>query len=138
VKGGHNRKTPEQHRAAGTYRSDRHGGDVVNFADVAPSCPASLSPEARKQWFAVCGELQAAGTLKRAYSAAIAAYCVLYAAFLEDPPAFSRDSHTQLRQYIALLGLAPAAVGRVRADLRPHARPPKRDKDYRGFDDLDA
>src|SRR5262245_31125036 len=55
--GGHNRKSPDEHILAGTFREDRHGSAVRALAPapaVAPSPlpppPADLSRQMRDEW----------------------------------------------------------------------------------------
>ena len=54
--GGHNRKTAEEHKLAGTYRASRHGLRAVNAqalpepAGESPAPPAGLSPHAVAEW----------------------------------------------------------------------------------------
>lgn len=115
MKGGQNRKTPEQLKRDGTRRPDRHGheADDVDFEGGMPHCPPSLTDEGRKVWNRVVKDLKAAGQLRKAYEAVIAAYASLYAEFLTDPSDFPATKYTQLRLLIAELGLSPVSRSRL-------------------------
>lgn len=115
MRGGQNKKTPEQLKRDGTRRKDRHGveADDVEFEAGTPHCPASLDGEARKVWNRVVNDLRAAGQLRKPYEAVIAAYSALYAEFLSNPADFTAAKYTQLRLLIIELGLSPVSRGRL-------------------------
>ena len=49
------------------------------LAPGVPECPATLTDEAKREWFRISSELVAAGLLTCADRAALAAYCQLWA-----------------------------------------------------------
>ena len=51
--------------------------------DGIPDCPAHLEGEARAEWFRTASVLQEMGLLTRADRSALAAYCVVYARWLQ-------------------------------------------------------
>lgn len=117
--GGHNRKTDQAHKLAGTFRKDRHGDPEakVEFPDGVMDVPVYLTEQAKREWFRVAPILKEAGLFKPAYRTTIARYCELTAMAEELGRAFALD--TELRQYINMLGLCPQAVGRIVGQKAP-------------------
>lgn len=112
-------------------------------APGAPDPPPHLSAEALAEWGRVCVELAAVGLLCRADRAALAAYCQVWARWVqaeeglagEGPVIQTRDGNAaqnpwlwvankaldQLRHYAALFGLDPSSRSRIKV-------PPKQDE----------
>lgn len=131
MRGGQNKKTPEQLKRDGTRRKDRHGVEAndVEFEEGTPHCPPELSGEARKIWNRTVNDLRAAGQLRKPYEAVIASYSVLYAAFLSAPEEFTAAHYAQLRMLIAELGLSPVSRGRLSGGKAKSDKP----GDFAGF-----
>ena len=72
--GGRNKKSAAQHRAAGTFRPDRHGGVEVNLTEGEPLKPETLSEAASGEWDRVAGLMKDAGTLSPSDGEAIGNY----------------------------------------------------------------
>jgi P27 family predicted phage terminase small subunit len=78
--GGRNSKTTQEHDLAGTRRDDRHGEfDSPNPPKIKPDPPKELEGDARAEWDAMVGRLEASGTLTLVDDAAVYQYCRLYA-----------------------------------------------------------
>lgn len=115
---------------------------------ATPTRPAWLSPEAKREWTRVAGELAALGILSQLDRATLAMYCQAWSDYCDlskalqkegwtvatdksvkrHPAAASlREAHERVRSAAAELGMTPAA--RVRL-----AYP----RDYDGLDPLEA
>jgi P27 family predicted phage terminase small subunit len=115
-----------------------------------PKAPPHLSKEAKAEWKRVTAELDAAGLLTRADRAALAAYCVVWARWVEAETALAAKGPVyataegnlaqnpwlwvcnkaldQLRAYAVQFGLSPASRTRLEAP------PPPPDKEENAFD----
>lgn len=100
-----------------------------------PTCPKELSPTAKKEWRRITRELEPLGMLTALDLAGLAAYCALYARWVEaedkvreigmlmkTPNGYpilnpyltvAQASLKQMRGYLQEFGLSPAARSRV-------------------------
>src|SRR5215471_15173342 len=70
--GGRNAKSPEEHRAQGTFQKVRHDGyEIPDPPPGIPEPPMRLEGLARQEWDNMVGRLQASGTLKKVDDAAV-------------------------------------------------------------------
>ncbi|TVQ59904.1 MAG: phage terminase small subunit P27 family [Phycisphaerales bacterium] len=103
----------------------------------APTCPAHLSPEAKREWARVVKELDRLGLVTTIDRAALAAYCQLYARWafaekhlqdqgyvIETPNgmqmpspyvSISSKALEQMKAYMVEFGMTPSARTRVNA-----------------------
>lgn len=109
------RKPIAHHKAAGTYRKDRHGGwsEPHDLETVPPAPPESLTPPARKEWERIVHVLGTSGRLTALDSVVLQQYCELAAEHAIDPRNFSAAKHTQLRMCASELGLTPTSRSKV-------------------------
>lgn len=114
-------------------------------APELPAPPDHLSAGARAEWARVAPELHRLGVLTMADRSTMAAYCQVYAQWVEAEAAIAREgltmmstkgtlmahpavriSHqalTLLRQYMTELGLTPASRARLATGNKPPADP---------------
>lgn len=67
----------------GTFRKDRHAGSEATPDPAIPPPPEHLNQVASVEWGRVSQELYNCGLLTRVDRAALAAYCVVYARWVE-------------------------------------------------------
>lgn len=131
------------HEAQGTFRKDRHAKTVdLGRPDVA--APSFLVGLEKKEWSRVAPILAAAGLLRDADHAMLAAYCEAYAEFVEAKKMLKKKGRTfttdkgyvsaspwvaiknnaadRMGKFAAHFGLSPASRARVPA---PEAKPEK-------------
>lgn len=119
------------------------GKRAINAAEpkpkpAIPTCPPELNGAARKEWKRMAKELAALGLLTKIDRAGLAAYCALYARWIEaeaqivkhgmlikSPNGYPMQSPylsiatqclKQLRGYLQEFGLSPSARSRVKAE----------------------
>lgn len=110
---------PHLRLVEGTYREDRHGpvspGAVLT--DIRrPVRPARMSRGAVAAWKKF---IEPAGWLDWTRGAAAAAFCELWAEFQAAPARFPSAKHSQMRAYMADLGLTDARRRIVQAKAQP-------------------
>lgn len=64
-----------QHILSGTFRADRHSGDVPKPADGVPTCPKDLGADAKKVWRELVRTMKKAGILTKADGWLMARFC---------------------------------------------------------------
>jgi P27 family predicted phage terminase small subunit len=109
-----------------------------------PTCPAHLKNEARREWFRIGRELEMLGVVAKTDRAALAAYCQLYARWVEAEAALAeqgmiveaingakgrnphlgivKDALEQMRKYLIEFGLTPSS--RSRLHVAPQSKRP--------------
>ena len=70
------------HQLRGTFRPDRHSDSVVPKTGL-PTCPAHLNSTAKREWKRVLSELGPIGLATKLDRSALAAYCQVYARWVE-------------------------------------------------------
>jgi len=110
-----------QHRAAGTYRKDRHGSrnEPAGIPTLPPAPPENLTPGARDEWQRVIQLMGSSGQLTALDATALRAYCELTAELAEDPRSFNASRHTALRLLAGELGLTPHGRNRLPEPQKP-------------------
>lgn len=77
--GGHNAKTPDQHRTDGTYRPDRHGeSEGPEPPQGLPKPPKALSKGAKAEWDRMVKRLETSRTVSVVDDAALYQYVNLF------------------------------------------------------------
>ena len=77
--GGHNAKTPEAHRLAGSFKSERHSGyQGPKVVKGTPTAPKPLEAEAKAEWDRMVARLEVSGTVSTVDDAALFQYCRLF------------------------------------------------------------
>lgn len=123
-------------KARGTYRADRHSGEVV-APSGRPECPDWLPTAAREKWDEVVPVLERMGVLTLADGEVLAAFCVAWDQFRTATNIIARGGPVlatkggyfypnpavairaaaleQLRRFAGMFGLSPADRAKLRA-----------------------
>lgn len=115
------RKTLAQHKAAGTYRRDRHGSwsEPTGVDTLPPPPPSTLTDLARAEWQRVIALLGTTGRLTSLDTALLTSYAELVAQLTEAPRDFTAAQHTALRLAASELGLTPTARTKIQEAEQP-------------------
>lgn len=130
----------------GTYRPDRAAPNEPMPEAAIPDAPETLSPEARREWQRMAGQLCDLGLLTEIDRAALAMYCEFWADFTEasemvekqgkviktkagnviENPYYSikKRSADLARAFLAEFGMTPASRARVSAVVRQERKNP--------------
>ena len=110
----HKQKTPEELKAAGTFRASRHLARTIEFIDPAPRdvplCPDYLPEAAREVWERNIEALHNSGLISSIDADALANYCRMQAAIEtmtingECPPASMFSEARKAREGLGLEG----------------------------------
>lgn len=122
-------KKPENVKVLqGTFRKDRANAKAPRPRPGIPEAPDWMPPEAQREWGRVVAELENLGIVCKLDRSDLAAYCVLWAQFVESakkgellPAAFI----AQMRCYSNSFGLNPAAREKL---TMPEKFEPKKSK----------
>ncbi len=125
-RGGRPAKPPELHAIAGTFRADRHGGQVKPNPG-RPTCPSWLDGAAKREWRRIVPELERLGLLTKVDRACLAGYCQAWSEFkaateliqkegrvvsgpIRPHPAVAmqRSAWSAIQQFATRFGLDPA------------------------------
>lgn len=126
------RKPIDQHRAADTYRKDRHSNRPATPGDIPtlpPAPPPGMTTGAAAEWQRITALLGTRGRLTALDTTALRAYCELSGELAEDPRAFTAARHTALRLLAAELGLTPASRTKL-----PEAKQERPENPFAAFD----
>jgi len=98
--GGRNAKGASEHRAAGTFRPDRHaGGEAPSPPSGRPAPPPGLSPIAAAEWELMADRLERNRTLTIVDDAALYQYAQLFA----ETEGIQADNAETRRLYVKLM-----------------------------------
>lgn len=114
--GGNLRIPNEIHRANGTYRKDRHGGEgkEIHITEPIPDPPKWLEREAIEEWMKIVGLMSKYHMLKATDECVLALYCQLYAELQRLRSQFPAAKMVQLRACMNDLGLTPSSRAKIR------------------------
>jgi P27 family predicted phage terminase small subunit len=123
----------------GSHHARYRRGEDAEYEAKAPTCPAWLAKEAKREWKRVIRSMVSAGTVTKLDQAILCAYCEMVAEFqrlteeidgLKDNPLLLADlikirhkTTDRIKQYAMQLGFTPASRTRVAPVTTPKKEP---------------